>query len=502
MTAKRKNTPRGQSLQLGDIWYGDDDSMLSARTSLTQLAAIDPKLYASDGEADEDDFDGFPEYSYMLAKHGNIAVMSISGGMVCKETYWNRYCGLVSYQEVRNAAIVAAESGCRGLLLDIDTNGGSAEGIGELTDFLVEFDKNVIPVYTYCGTKMLSAGYWVGCIGRKLFSSAMAMHGSIGVVSAHFSYARMLKEQGIDVTMLRQGEFKALGSPYEKLDDKAKADIEARMGKFYELFLAHVSKHRGIDVPALIKTSAEGRVFMGSDAEAVGLVDSITTFDKAVSAVMKLVGDRQPQVSVLTPSTYLGVDHMKRKLTDAGQAAVASGMAEKLALADPTLSEEVKEPTAEELAAAATAAPAAEAEPAADPKADPKVELEAVPAPKAEQLSDSTLEKIISLSSDLADARGEVKRLQASETERSASMATLMKICGDAINRMELPLSRSPTNFTGMSAETLIGTYHRTLSDFNSRMKIGAQAEVPGDSDLGEQKKTQAYAPSADCVKL
>jgi signal peptide peptidase SppA len=502
MTAKRSKTPRGQSLQLGDIWYGDDDSMLSARNALTQLAALDPKLYAGDDDGEDEAFDGFPEYSYMLARHGDIAVLSISGSMVSKETYYNRYVGLCSYQEVRNAAIVAAESGCRGLLLDIDTSGGSAEGIGELSDFLTEFDKNVIPVYTYTGTKMLSAGYWIGCIGRKVFSSAMAMDGSIGVVSAHFSYARMLKEQGIDVTMLRQGEFKALGSPYEKLDDKARADIEARMGKFYDLFLSHVSTHRGIAVPALIETAAEGRVFMGDDAVAVGLVDQITTFDKAVSAVMKAVGDRQPQVSVLTPSTYLGVDHMKRKLTDAGQAAVASGMAEKLALADPKLSEEIKEPTKEEREAAEAAALAAAADPVVT---DPKVEPEAAPAPapaaKAEQMSDQTLDKIISLSSDLADARGEVKRLQASESERSASMATLMKICGDAINRMELPLSRSPTSFTGMSAETLIGTYHRTLSDFNSRMKIGAQAEVPGDSDLGE-KKTQAYVPNADCVKL
>jgi signal peptide peptidase SppA len=498
MTAKRSKTPRGQSLHLGDIWYGDDDSMLAARASLAQLAALDPKLYAGDDE--DEPFDGFPEYSYMLARHGDVGVLSISGSMVSKETFYNRYVGLCSYQEVRNAAIVAAESGCRGLLMDIDTNGGSAEGIGELSDFLTYFDKNVIPVYSYTGTKMLSAGYWMGCLGRKVFSSAMAVNGSIGVVSAHFSYARMLKEQGIDVTMLRQGEFKALGSPYEKLDDKARADIEARMGKFYDLFLSHVSSHRGIAVPALIETAAEGRVFMGDDAVAVGLVDSITTFDKAVSAVMKAVGDRQPQVSVLTPSTYLGVDHMKRKLTDAGQAAVASGMAEKLALADPSLSEEVKEKTKEELAAEEAAALAAAAEPA---PAEPKVEPEAAPAPaaKAEQLSDQTLDKIISLSSDLADARGEVKRLQASESERSASMTTLMKICGDAINRMELPLSRSPTSFTGMSAETLIGTYHRTLSDFNSRMKIGAQAEVPGDSDLGE-KKTQAYVPNADCVKL
>jgi signal peptide peptidase SppA len=494
---KRSQTPRGQKLQLGDIWYGDHESMLATRNALEQLGNADPKLYAGD---DSDSPEDFADYNFMLTRHGDVAVLAISGSMVSKETFYNRYYGMVSYQEVRNAAIVAAEAGCLGLLLDIDTNGGSAEGIGELSDFLTEFDRNVMPVYTYTGTKMLSAGYWIGCVGRKIFSSAMALDGSIGVVSAHFSYARMLKEQGIDVTMFRQGEFKALGSPYEQLDDKAKADIEGRMGKFYDLFLSHVSNHRGMAVPALIETAAEGRVFMGADAVAVGLVDEITTFDKAVSAVMKAVGNRQPQVLELTPSTDIGMDSMKRKLTDKGQAAVASGMAEKLALADPNLSEEVKDKTPEELAAEEAAAAALTVKEQED---KPKVEPEATPAPaaKAEQMSDQTLDKIIALSGELAETKSELKRLQASEQEHAAHMSTLMKICGDAINRMELPLSRSATSFTGMSAETIIGTYHRTLSDFNSRMRIGAQAEVPGENDLGT-KPTKAYVPDATCVKL
>lgn len=502
MSAQRKlsQTPRGQQLQLGDIWYGDHESMIATRNAMTLLASADPKLYAGD---DSDEPEDFPDYGYMLTRHKDVAVLNVSGSMVSKESYYNRYYGMVSYQEVRNAAIVAAEAGCTALLLDIDTNGGSAEGIGELSDFLTEFDRNTMPIYAYTGTKMLSAGYWVGSVARKVFSSAMSLNGSIGVVSAHFSYARMLKEQGIDVTMFRQGEFKALGSPYEQLDDKAKADIEGRMGKFYDLFLNHVSLHRGIAVPALIKTSAEGRVFMGSDAVAAGLVDTITTFDKAVAAVQNAAGSRQPQVSVLTPSTSLG-DDMKRKLTDAGQAAVASGMAEKLALANPDLSEEVKDKTPEEIAAedaAAAAALKAKEEPKVEK--DPKADKDPAPATaaKAEQMSDQTLDKIIALSGELAETKSELKRLQASETEHAAHMTTLMKICGDAINRMELPLNRSATSFGGMSAETLINTYHRTLSDFNSRMKIGAQAEVPGEHDLGATK-AQTYVPNADCVKL
>lgn len=498
MSRKQSHTPRGQNFQLGDIWYGDDQSMLHTRTALDQMrqASAEPKLYAGD---EDDDTPDFPDYNYMLTRHQDVAVLSISGSMVSKESWYNRYFGLVSYQEVRNAAIVAGEAGVRALLLDVDTNGGSAEGIGELSDFLKEFDKT-IPIYTYSGTKMLSAGYWIGAIGRKIYSSAMTLQGSIGVVSAHFSYARQLQMAGIDVTMFRAGEFKALGSPYEKLDDKAKADIEARMGKFYDLFLNHVSSERGIAIPALIENAAEGRVFMGADAIKAGLVDEITTFDKAIAAVMGEVGHRRPAISV-PPQQTIGMDAMKRKLSDKGLAAVASGMDEKLALADPALSEEVKVKTAEELAAeeAATKLAAPEAPALEDKK--PAEEPTAPAKPAEAGLSDAALDKIISLSGELAESKAETKRLQASEQERSAHMSTLMKICGDAINRMELPLGRSATSFTGMSAETLINTYHRTLSDFNSKMKIGAQAEVPGDADLGTTKTT-AYVPDAGCVKL
>lgn len=492
---KRSNTPRGQNLELGDIWYGDHHSMLQTRNVLAQLRTAEPKLYVEEDDEAED----FPDYNYMLTRHGDVAVMSLSGSMVSKESIYNRYYGMVSYQEIRNAAIVAAEAGAKALMLDVDTTGGSAEGIGELSDFLSEYNKSVIPIYTYTGTKMLSAGYWIGAVGRKIFSSPMAMNGSIGVVSAHFSYARMLEQQGIDVTMFRAGEFKALGSPYEKLDEKAKAEIEARMGKFYEMFLSHISEHRGIAVPALIETAAEGRVFMGDDAVKVGLVDSITSFDKAIAAVLSEVSVRQPTVSLPTPSTSIGMDDMKRRLNDAGLAAVASGMDEKSALADPTLSEEVKEKTQEELAAEAAAAAKAEADAKlAEQEDEPE---KPVVKPQVSELSGATLDKIIALSTDLADAKGEVKRLQAREQEHAAHMSTLMKICGDAINRMELPLNRSATSAAGMSADALINTYHRTLSDFNSRMKIGAQAEVPGEDDLGT-KPLHAYVPGADCVKL
>lgn len=509
--SKRKRSRRNpqshsQSVGLGEAWFGDYYSLGNARERVQQILLADPKMY-HDGDDDweDDEEPPFPEYGYMLEKHGDIAVLSASGEMVNKESWLNRYFGVISYQEIRNAAITAANSGVKALLLDLDTSGGSAEGIGELSDFLFEFDKSTLPVYTYTGSKMLSAGYWIGASGRKIFSSSMAMSGSIGVVSAHFSYVEMMKKQGIDVTMFRQGEFKALGSPYEKLDEKARTEIEARMGKFYEMFLGHVSSRRGIAIPTLIETAAEGRVFMGADALRVGLVDSITTFDKAVSAVLELVSDRRPLVSSTNPSTSIGMDDMKRRLTDAGLAAVASGMDEKAALADPKLSEEVVEKTAEELAAEKAAADQLAAEQAAA-EATKLAEAEKAKKPAAETPAagtDATLvDRLVAMSAELATAKADLVLANTKLQEQEAHMGTLKKIAGDAINKMEVPMNRQTTNHSSMSASAVIDTYHRTLSDFNSRFKIGAQAETASEDDLGDKQKPGAYVPDTSCVSL
>lgn len=481
-------------------WLGDDESYAQYRASVERMQTADLSMFGGwkddeDQEDEEIEFGG--QYSYMLSRHGDTAVLQVYGDLVPKESWFNRYFGMVSYEEIRNAAIMAAEGGAKALLLDFDTGGGAVTGIGELSDFLKEFDSNVMPVYSYTGANMLSAGYWLGSVGRKVYAGPMALSGSIGVITAHFSYYRAMKEQGIDVTMFRQGEFKALGSPYEQLDDKAKADIEARMGKFYGMFLGHVSEQRGMTVQALIDTAAEGRVFVGADAVSVGLVDAITSFDKVVAMLNAGIKAQQPAIPVQTQTTMAGTTDMKRKLTEAGLAAVSSGITIEAALIDPALSEDVLEdeqPT-----------PAAEDEQPAPEVTEQEGEqpTPAAAAPAAQPTLDAgTVDRLIAMSGELATLKAENATLKLAATEREAHFKSMMKIVGDAVNRMELAMNRGQTNFKDASAETVLNTYHSTLSAFNSQFKVGGVAEVPSGEDLGSKPSGTLYVPDQSAVSL
>ena len=148
---------------------------------------------------------------------------------------------------------------------------------------------------------------------------------------------------GIEVTVLRAGEFKALGSPYEKLDEKARAQIESQMNAIYDVFLETVAENRGTSVSALKATAAEGRVFVGADAVTVGLVDSVASFDAAMSAISKKVRASSSRSLNPSNSTHIGDIPMakKRVLTEAATAAIASGAPEAEVVTQPGMTVEV-----------------------------------------------------------------------------------------------------------------------------------------------------------------
>lgn len=500
MKRKRKGA-RGRSHMLArivpsmiDSWFGDEASFQAYRKAVELSTTTDPRMYHDseddeDGSQQDEEFGG--DYSYMLSKHSNgVAVLQIYGSLVPKESWWNRYVGLVSYEEIRNAAIAAHDGGAKALLLDFDTGGGAVSGIGELSDFLSDFDNNVMPVYSYTGSNMLSAGYWLGSVGRKLYGSKMAMSGSIGVVTAHFSYYRAMEKAGVDVTMFRAGEFKALGSAYEQLDDKAKADIQARLNKFYDMFLSHVSDQRGIPVQELIKTAAEGRVFIGDEAQKVGLVDVITSFDKAVLAVGAEVASAQGSNPVTHQLTVAGQDDMKRKLNAAGMAAVAAGgITAEEALKDETLSEAVADDEGGEGGDDEGGEGGDDDEGDDDAANDGKPPITLTDA--------SLIDKLMAASAKVATLEAKIASLEAQSADREANFKALLKIAADSTNRMELPLGRTQTQLNEASAEVVLNTYHSTLSAFNSKFKVGQVVETASDKDLGTKPEAKPTLPSA-----
>ncbi len=478
-------------------WLGGDESFLHFKASELQLQSLTPAQLESmqlrgstftDDEDEEDDqvANEFGDYGYMVSRalgdFSNVAILDISGSLVPKDSWINRYYGRVSYEEIRGASLAALKAGADAMLVNLDTGGGAATGIMELSDFWNELDKKMA-IYTYTGTNMLSGGYWLGSMGRRIYANQMAMVGSIGVITAHFSYARALKESGVDVTMIRAGEFKALGSPYEKLDDVAQAEIQSRLNRTYEMFTGHVSAERNIPVDRLIETAAEGRVFMAVDAIEVGLVDAVMSFDAVVEDVSKRARKSRPTGPTFQSSNVKGVD-MKRSLNAAGVAAVANGVALEEALKDPALSQEGEAAPAPE--AATSAVPEEAAAPAT-------VTLESTTSDHA-----NLIDRVIELSTKLATAEAALGTAQAEVANVQSSQTALMKIAADGVNRMCIAMGMATVKAEDFTPQSMIALAARTQSQFGERFRVGAQAEVAADEDVGTVKPAvRAALPSA-----
>lgn len=486
-------------------WLGDE-------TSLRNHIAIEQKLHDTPTselqdmsiramtEYDEQKVEAadFGEFGYMVSKADNLAIVTISGSLTTTNRPYNRYIGMVSYDEIRNAVFSAIEAdGIDGIVLNMDTPGGQASGISELSDFLHEVDSNIKPIYTYTGTAMASGGYWLGSLGREIYAAKLATVGSIGVITTHASYSKMYEKAGIEVTVLRAGEFKALGSPYEKLDDKARSQIESQMNAIYDVFLETVAENRGASVNSLKETAAEGRVFIGADSVTVGLVDNITSFDTAIAEISQKVRSSSFR-SPLKPlsETIVGELDMpgkKKVLTDAGVAAIESGVTEAEVLADPNMVSEVDAEVAADVAASdaeegTEGAEVSEGEggDAADAEDDQVLNVQ-----QEDQgpLINNMFDRITELTTKVANLTTEVAT---ATNERDAAQSTevaLTKIAVTAINRMQVGLGGTPTKMDDASPSVVLDQYNRTYSQFNQKFKVGSVAQVPENEDFqsGEQ---------------
>lgn len=479
-----------------NFWLGDETSLqhnIEQEVKIMDTSAVDLQEMSIRGQTEHMETESeFGEFDYMVSRAGNLAIISISGSLTASNRSYNRYIGMISYDEIRNAVFSAMEAdGIDGIVMNMDTPGGQASGVSELSDFLTEVDQGHLPIYTYAGTTMASGGYWLGSVGREIYASKLATVGSIGVITVHASYKEMYKKAGIDITVLRSGEFKALGSPYEKLDDKARTQIESQMNAIYDVFLETVAENRETSVQALKETAAEGRVFMGQDSVAVGLVDHITSFDAAIDAISKKVKVSGSRSSTpLNPSVTLTgeIDMKKKVLTEAGKAALESGVPESDLLNDPKMFEVVDEETTNSEVTESSEEESTEEESTETEEEETTSEEEE----EETQVSLGNQAGIVQLATQLAEASAEVAtlkvNLRTAEAERDEAVsaeAGLVKIAIAAVNRMQIAMGAAPTKLEGMSASAVIDQYNRSYTQFNQRYKVGSTAQVPEETDTG-----------------
>lgn len=180
----------------------------------------------------------------------------------------------------------ALKDGVRGFIFDINSPGGHVAPTPRTADYIKSIQcPKVAFVQNICG----SAAYWIASACDTIVAQPYSRVGSIGVISISFDISGLLEKIGVRVTRVATGPYKGMSFPFWPITLEQIAVIEHENEIVYKGFIDAVAKNRNLPYDH-VKELADGRAYLGVEAQQKGLVDILGGLDEARRAVEELGG--------------------------------------------------------------------------------------------------------------------------------------------------------------------------------------------------------------------
>lgn len=198
-------------------------------------------------------------------------------------------------------AKVRADSTVKAVVFRVNSPGGSVLA-SEKIKAEIELLREQKPVVASYGDYAASGGYWISNSCDKIFSNETTLTGSIGVFSMIPEFSKVMKDvvhvNMVSVSSNKHTDMYSLMRPF---DDAERDYMQASVENIYDKFVNIVAEGRELESD-YVDSIAQGRVWAGSDALKIGLVDEIGTLEDAINYASSLVGD--PDSSSLNVVEY------------------------------------------------------------------------------------------------------------------------------------------------------------------------------------------------------
>jgi len=178
---------------------------------------------------------------------------------------------------------VGNDSTVKGVIVRIDSPGGEVAASDDMWRAMNELHRKK-PVVISMSDDAASGGYYMAMSGDPLIAEPGTITGSIGVVFGKPDLHGLYDKLGITKDYVSRGRFALLESDYQPLSPAGLAKLREGIDSDYEDFVARVAAARRKPVAA-IEPIAQGRVWLGSQAKANGLVDDLGGLDRALAMI-------------------------------------------------------------------------------------------------------------------------------------------------------------------------------------------------------------------------
>lgn len=189
----------------------------------------------------------------------------------------------------------------KAIVLRINTPGGSVTASDLVYHELKVFKKKrPVPVIAAIMDLGTSGGYYIAMAADHILAHPSTITGSIGVIMVTMNAEGLLEKVGVKPSAIVSGPKKAMGSPFQPMNDEERAIFQGAIDHLYEQFLAVVEEGRPGLSKEHIRTLADGRIFTADIAKAQGLVDDIGYLDEALDLAKKEAKLKQARVVTYT----------------------------------------------------------------------------------------------------------------------------------------------------------------------------------------------------------
>ncbi|HSF95437.1 MAG TPA: S49 family peptidase, partial [Thermohalobaculum sp.] len=257
-----------------------------------------------------------------------VAVIPVTGPIFPRANLMTEHSGATSLALLATDLTAALENDrVAAVVLDIDSPGGVAFGIGEMADMIAAASK---PVIAYAGGMAASAAYWIASAADEIVAHPTALLGSIGVVQA------LLVQERPDSEGFREFEIVSSNAPNKRPDpreDAGREEIRRVLDALESEFVAAVARGRGVGAETVLSDFGRGGLLPGrdrnggADAISAGMADRLGTLEDVLAGLAAgAVADRDGRLIITVKETKT----MTTKLTAASVAADHPEVAEAL----------------------------------------------------------------------------------------------------------------------------------------------------------------------------
>ncbi len=207
-------------------------------------------------------------------KHERIAIIEVKGVI------------LESKKVLRNLKDAEEDKSIKAVVVRLNSPGGSVAPSQEIYEAVKRFKK---PLVVSMGSVAASGAYYIAAGSKHVFANAGTLTGSIGVIMEFMNLRKLYEWAKVERYSVKTGKFKDSGADWRDLSPEEKDYFQALVMDTLAQFKGAVAEGRKLSVEE-VNAVADGRVFTGTQALKLKLVDELGTLEDAIRYISKEAG--------------------------------------------------------------------------------------------------------------------------------------------------------------------------------------------------------------------